>query len=113
MTDASINYMEQVEAFFQRLQEPQTSLKSNSIGIYFVLLLIQKRAGKEIFKVSYGEVLQLTGIASPTTYYSCIQQLHDNGYIFFTPGSAMYTHSTVQIVRLREAKTYDTDCKLR
>ena len=72
-------------------------LKPSSSIVYLALLQINNRCGwKNRFRVTYGQVISMTGVAK-NTYYSAIKELVDGGYLLYEKAPNQYQSAFFQI----------------
>ena len=94
---SALNYIQQINAFWDRLEQSQ-DLKHSSAIVYLALLQINNHTGwKKRFQVTFGEVLSMTGIANIKTYYSAIIELAERGYILYEKGPNQYKAATFEL----------------
>jgi len=85
-----INYIRQLNAFWEMQGEPE-HLKPSSYTVYFSLLQINNTCGwKDPFLATYSQVLNMTGIANAKTYYSALEELSNKGYVTWLKSKNQY-----------------------
>jgi hypothetical protein len=91
-----MDYIKQINAFWAKC-EMDMDLKPSSSIVYLALLQINNRCGwKDRFRVSFGQVLSMTGITK-NTYYSALKELVDGGYLLYEKGPNQYQSAFFQI----------------
>jgi hypothetical protein len=94
-----MNYILQINAFWERSTDGEHALKPTSKLIYFSLLSINNRCGwKQYFKAVMSDIIELTGIGSKNTYYDCLDELQDKGFIEYEKGNRHFSATFKLIV---------------
>ena len=92
-----INYIKQINAFWD-LHGKDGCLKPTSQSVYFSLLQINNTCGwKDPFLATYSQVLNMTGIANPKTYYSALEELSRKEFIVWNKSSNQYQAASFSI----------------
>jgi len=89
-----------MEAFIRFLNaiEDDPRIGTSHISIYLVLLCLQHKSGKEVFTIKRHDIMRRAKIRSRHTYNSCMNQLHEYGYIQYHPCSHPSEGSRVQLL---------------
>ncbi len=100
-----MNYIRHLNAFFFRHVKRDKRFTANHVSLYIALFQFwnYNRFQNE-FSIIREEVMSITGIGSKNTYHKCLKDLHEFGYIFYTPSSNKFQKSKVHIVRLDSQK---------
>lgn len=108
-----MNYISQINAFWEKVSEDQR-IRTSARAVYLALLQINNQCGWKIqFQAVYGQVLFMTGIANVQTYYSCLNELVDAGYLIWKKGPNQYQAATFEIVMLYEKTEVQVESKLK
>ncbi|WP_295714765.1 hypothetical protein [Mucilaginibacter sp.] len=95
-----MNYILQVNAFWVRkIDRP---LKTSSTALYFALLDKNNKLGwRETFSAHYEAMMEQVGI-SKNTYYDCIKELVDGGYIQYSASNNRVLTGVIKIINLSQ-----------
>ncbi len=78
-------------------------LTPNHISIYLALFQLWNRNRfPQQLSICRNEVLGISKIGSSKTYYKCLHQLHDFGYIFYRPSYNPLKGSVIEIIDLEK-----------
>lgn len=99
-----MNYISQLNAFWKKIEDSETQLlKTSSITTYGALL--HKNNGwawREYFTVEYEKMMVLTGV-SKNTYYDCLKELVDKGFIKYQKSENRILLGRISIVPLYQS----------
>lgn len=98
-----MDYIKQINAFWEKLTTDM-NLKTSSGFVYMALLQINNRTGwKSNFKAVRSDIMLMANIANVKTYYTCLNELVNGGYITYKPGPNQYVSAEFRIEILYNA----------
>lgn len=104
-----MNYIRHLRGFFDRLEE-DANITSHHISLYMALFnLWNLNRFREKFEVNRLDVMSLARIGSRNTYSRCMKELHDWGYIVYSPGANRYQVSQVSCISFDTTSGTATD----
>lgn len=93
-----MNYIRHQNALFERFAE-DVRISPFHISLYFALFQFwNKNRFRNPFPISREEVMHIAHIGSVNTYIKCIKQLHEWGYIVYSPSFHPTTGSKVSCI---------------
>jgi hypothetical protein len=93
-----INYIRQLNAFWEVQGEDGYYIKSTSVVVYLSLLQINNSCGwKDPFLATYTQVLSMTGIANHKTYYSALDELVRKNYLIWNKSKNQHQAASFSI----------------
>jgi hypothetical protein len=94
--------MQQLLDFFHRIEE-DVRITTAHISVYASLLkLQQEQEGNAPLRLFSREVMKVCKISSYSTYHKTIRQLHEFGYIQYTPSFNHFTGSLIELIMLKK-----------
>ena len=104
-----MNYIRHLRGFFDRLEE-DANMTSHHISLYMALFnLWNLNRFREQFDVNRLDVMSMARIGSRNTYSRCMKELHDWGYIIYSPSANRYQVSRVSCISFDTANGTATD----
>jgi len=104
-----MNYIRHLRGFFDRLEE-DANITSHHISLYMTLFnLWNLNRFREKFEVNRLDVMSMARIGSRNTYSKCMKELHDWGYIVYSPGANRYQVSQVSCISFDTTSETATD----
>jgi hypothetical protein len=82
--------------FYEHVEE-ETGFGTAHASLFMALLYTGLREGNENFRLHRNKVMALSLIKSRHTYGKCLRELHDSGYIIYSPSCSKKGGSRVQI----------------
>lgn len=97
-----MNYIKHINKWLD-LVSLDDRLSSSHISIYMALFHSwnKNRFPDKLF-IYRNEIMQISKVGSTRTYYKCMHQLHEYGYIVYTPSKCPMKGSTVSINSLED-----------
>jgi len=93
-----MNYIRHLRGFFDRLEE-DANITSHHISLYMALFnLWNLNRFRDKFDINRLDVMSMARIGSRNTYSRCMKELHDWGYIVYSPGANRYQVSQVSCI---------------
>lgn len=100
-----MNYIHHLNSFFHRVEKDQ-HLTPYHIGLYMALFQKWNRHQfKSTFTIYREELMRYAKIGSKDTYYKCMRELHQQGYILYLPAPCRYTPVKVSMPVLYNVTT--------
>lgn len=96
-----MNYIRHLNAFFFQHVKRDKRLTANHVSLYIALFQFWNyHRFQNPFLIRREEVMSITGIGSKNTYLKCLKELHQFGYIFYSPSKNKFQKSKIHIARL-------------
>jgi hypothetical protein len=96
-----MNYIRHLNTFLFNYVKRDKRLTANHVSLYLSLFQYWNyHRFQNPFFIRREEVISITGIGSKNTYLKCIKDLHQFGYIFYSPSKNKFQRSKIQIARL-------------
>jgi hypothetical protein len=94
-----MNYIKHLNGFFQILEQDER-MTAYHISLYLSCFRIWNiNRFKNPFSICRYEMMRLSRVGSVNTYARCIKQLHEWGYIEYSPSANMHSGSMVSCIR--------------
>lgn len=94
-----VNYIKHLNTIFQHFTE-DNRLNPTHISLYMALFQIWNCTRfPEEFYVIRNEVMKQSKIGSKSTYHRCLKELHEYGYIEYTPSHNPYRGSKIKLTK--------------
>lgn len=104
-----MNYIRHLRSFFNRVEE-DANITSHHISLYMALFnLWNVNRFRKRFEVNRIDLMAMSRIGSRNTYAKCMKELHDWGYIVYSPGANRYQVSHVSCISFGTATETATD----
>lgn len=101
MKDNTVNYVRHYNAFFARI-ENDFRLRPTHLSIYSALFFMWNRCRwKNPISVSRAELMSLSKVGGTSTYYRCMHELHQFGYIVYMPSKDSIMGSLVRMIEFK------------
>ena len=96
-----MNYIRHLNAFLFQYVNRDSRLTANHVSLYIALFHYWNyHRFQNPFFIRREEVISITGIGSKNTYLKCLKELHEYGYIFYSPSKNKFQKSKIHIARL-------------
>jgi hypothetical protein len=96
-----MNYIRHLNTFLFNYVKRDKRLTANHVSLYLALFQYWNyHRFQNPFFIRREEVISITGIGSKNTYLKCMKDLHEFGYIFYSPSKNKFQRSKIQIARL-------------
>jgi hypothetical protein len=100
-----MNYIRHLNSFFFQHVKRDRRLTASHISLYLALFQSWNyNRFQNPFFITRDEVMSITGIGSKNTYLKCMKELHQFGYIFYSPSKNRFQKSKIWMARLDETK---------
>jgi len=94
-----MNYIKHLNGFFKRLERDER-MTAYHISLYMTCFqLWNLYRFSSSFSVIRSEMMRLARIGSVNTYARCMKQLHDWGYIEYSPAANIHSGSIISCIR--------------
>ena len=96
---SEVNYITHLNTVFQQFLD-DNRLNPTHISLYMALFQVwnSTRFPEEFFVIR-DEIMQQSKIGSKSTYHRCLKQLHNYGYIEYTPSHNPYRGSKIKLTK--------------
>lgn len=99
-----MNYIKHLNGFFQYLEQDER-MTAYHVSLYLSCFRIWNiNRFKNPFPICRFEMMRSARIGSVNTYARCIKQLHEWGYIKYSPAANMHSGSMVSCIRFDIAR---------
>lgn len=96
-----MNYIRHLNAFLFQHVKRDKRLTANHVSLYIALFQYWNyHRFQSPFFIRRDEVISITGIGSKNTYLKCMKELHEFGYILYSPSKNKFQKSKIHIARL-------------
>lgn len=107
-----INFFNQYSYFFQKLYHDKR-LNSQHVSLYLVLFYLWNKYRFPLYLYEYRNVIkQYSKIGSYSTYYKCLHDLSEWGYIVYFTGNEIGKKTKIQIVILEKPNGFSEELTL-
>lgn len=95
-----MNYIKHLTGFFEKVSADH-DLNPTHISLYMsIFQLWNQNRFQNPIGISRDELMRISKIASSATYHKCIKELHEKGYIKYSPSFNPFKGSTLEVINL-------------
>jgi SOS-response transcriptional repressor LexA len=95
-----MNYIKHLTGFFEKVSVDH-DLNPTHISLYMsIFQLWNQNRFQNPIGISRDELMRISKIASSATYHKCIKELHEKGYVKYSPSFNPFKGSTLEVINL-------------